>query len=51
MSNNHQSLRATGLHKQYGNRWVVSDVDIEVKKVKSLDYLVQTAQVKQLHFI
>jgi len=32
MSNNHQSLRATGLHKQYGNRWVVSDVDIEVKK-------------------
>jgi len=32
MSNNHQALRATGLHKQYGNRWVVSDVDIEVKK-------------------
>ena len=21
-----------GLHKQYGNRWVVSDVDIEVNK-------------------
>ena len=32
MSNNHQALRATGLHKQYGNRWVVSDVDIEVNK-------------------
>ena len=32
MSNNHQALRAKGLHKQYGNRWVVSDVDIEVNK-------------------
>jgi len=37
MSNNHQSLRATGLHKQYGNRWVVSDVDIEVKKGEIID--------------
>ena len=32
MNNNHQALRAKGLHKQYGNRWVVSDVDIELKK-------------------
>ena len=32
MSNNHQALRAEGLYKQYGNRWVVSDVDIELKK-------------------
>ena len=32
MSNNHQALRAMSLHKQYGNRWVVSDVDIELKK-------------------
>ena len=32
MSNNHQTLRAEGLYKQYGNRWVVSDVDIELKK-------------------
>ena len=32
MSNNHQTLRAEGLYKQYGNRWVVSDVDIDLKK-------------------
>ena len=32
MSNNHQTLRAKGLHKQYGNRWVGSDGDIEVNK-------------------
>ena len=32
MDRNHKQLRAEGLYKQYGNRWVVSDVDIEVKK-------------------
>ena len=32
MARNHKQLRAKGLYKQYGNRWVVSDVDIEVKK-------------------
>ena len=32
MARNHKQLRAEGLYKQYGNRWVVSDVDIEVKK-------------------
>ena len=32
MDRNHKKLRAEGLYKQYGNRWVVSDVDIEVKK-------------------
>ena len=32
MSNNNHTLRAEGLYKQYGNRWVVSDVDIELKK-------------------
>ena len=32
MERKHHNLRAEGLYKQYGNRWVVSDVDIEVKK-------------------
>lgn len=32
MINNHQNLKATGLHKQYGKRWVVRNVDLEVKK-------------------
>ena len=32
MERKHHHLRAEGLYKQYGNRWVVSDVDIEVKK-------------------
>ena len=32
MDRKHHNLRAEGLYKQYGNRWVVSDVDIEVKK-------------------
>jgi ABC-type (unclassified) transport system, ATPase component len=32
MDRNHKQLRAEGLYKQYSNRWVVSDVDIEVKK-------------------
>ena len=32
MNGNHHTLRAEGLYKQYGKRWVVSDVDIEVKK-------------------
>jgi len=32
MARNHKQLRAEGLYKQYGNRWVVSDVDIEVNK-------------------
>lgn len=32
MQNNHQVLRAKGLHKQYGKRWVVRDVDLEVHK-------------------
>ena len=32
MNGKHHTLRAEGLYKQYGNRWVVSDVDIEVKK-------------------
>ena len=32
MERKHHHLRAEGLYKQYGNRWVVSDVDIELKK-------------------
>ena len=32
MNVKHHTLRAEGLYKQYGSRWVVSDVDIEVKK-------------------
>jgi len=32
MERKHHHLRAESLYKQYGNRWVVSDVDIEVKK-------------------
>lgn len=32
MNGKHHTLRAEGLYKQYGNRWVVSNVDIEVKK-------------------
>ena len=32
MERKHHNLRAEGLYKQYGNRWVVSDVDIELKK-------------------
>ena len=32
MNGKHHTLRAEGLYKQYGSRWVVSDVDIEVKK-------------------
>ena len=32
MQNSHKVLRAEGLHKQYGNRWVVRDVDLEVHK-------------------
>ena len=40
MSNNHQALRAMGLHKQYGNRWVVSDVDIEVNKGEIIGYII-----------
>ncbi len=32
MQNNHKTLRAKGLHKQYGKRWVVRDVDLEVHK-------------------
>ena len=32
MTNNQHTLRAEGLYKKYGSRWVVSDVDIEVKK-------------------
>jgi len=32
MERKHHHLRAEGLYKQYGNRWVVSDVDIKLKK-------------------
>ncbi len=32
MQISHQVLRAQGLHKQYGKRWVVRDVDLEVHK-------------------
>jgi len=32
MRNNHHQLSAKGLHKRYGKRWVVRDVDLEVKK-------------------
>lgn len=32
MQNSHQVLRAKGLHKKYGKRWVVRDVDLEVHK-------------------
>lgn len=31
-ANGHQRLWATGLYKQYGRRWVVQDVDVEVQK-------------------
>lgn len=30
--NNQHVLSTSGLHKQYGKRWVVSDVDLEVRK-------------------
>jgi len=30
--NSHQKLSAVNLHKQYGRRWVVRNVDLEVKK-------------------
>lgn len=32
MKNSHHRLSATGLHKRYGKRWVVQDVDLEVNK-------------------
>ena len=32
MKNNHQQLSAKGLHKRYGKRWVVRDVDLNVNK-------------------
>jgi len=32
MSKSYNQLRATGLHKRYGKRWVVRDVDLEVNK-------------------
>ncbi|MDP6533097.1 MAG: LPS export ABC transporter ATP-binding protein [Candidatus Marinimicrobia bacterium] len=32
MENNQHVLGTSGLHKQYGKRWVVSDVDLEVRK-------------------
>jgi len=32
MKNSHRVLTAENLHKQYGKRWVVRAVDIEVKK-------------------
>ena len=32
MRNNHQKLSAKGLHKRYGKRWVVRDVDLNVNK-------------------
>ena len=32
MKNSHQQLSAKGLHKRYGKRWVVRDVDLDVKK-------------------
>ena len=32
MRNNHHQLSAKGLHKRYGKRWVVRDVDLEAKK-------------------
>ena len=32
MKNNHQKLSAKGLHKRYGKRWVVRDVDLNVNK-------------------
>ena len=32
MSKSYNQLRATGLHKRYGRRWVVRDVDLEVNK-------------------
>ena len=32
MKNSHQKLRAKGLHKRYGKRWVVKDIDLEVNK-------------------
>lgn len=32
MRNNHRLLRTGGLYKRYGQRWVVSDVDLEVEK-------------------
>lgn len=31
-ANGHQRLWASGLYKQYGRRWVVQDVDVEVQK-------------------
>lgn len=32
MKNNHLKLEARGLFKRYGKRWVVNDVDLELKK-------------------
>ena len=32
MKNSHNQLTAKGLHKRYGKRWVVRDVDLEVNK-------------------
>ena len=32
MKNSHHQLRAKGLHKRYGKRWVVRDIDLEVNK-------------------
>ena len=32
MKDSHQQLSAKGLHKRYGKRWVVRDVDLNVNK-------------------
>ena len=32
MKNSHNQLTAKGLHKRYGKRWVVRDIDLEVNK-------------------
>ncbi len=32
MKDSHQQLSSKGLHKRYGKRWVVRDVDLNVNK-------------------